>query len=84
MCSVTLRPQDVSRGHGFDECARRGGEFPVRGGQRVRLQLSQCDVLGLVGVRPVQLGGYAPCAVLQCSGDYLVNGSAPVSPFALM
>ena len=49
MCSVTLRPQDVGRGHGFDECARRGGEFPVRGGQRVRLQLGQCDVLGLSG-----------------------------------
>jgi hypothetical protein len=37
VCSVTLRPQDVGRGHGFDECARRGGEFPVRGGPRVRL-----------------------------------------------
>src|SRR4051812_2290787 len=45
----------------------RGGEFPVRGGQRVRLQLGQCDVLGLVGVRPVQLGGYSPCVVLQYS-----------------
>ena len=49
MCSVTLRPQDVGRGRGFDKCARRGGEFPVRGGQRIRLQLGQSDVLGLSG-----------------------------------
>jgi len=52
-----LRPQDVGWGRGLDECARRSGEFVVHGDQRVGLQLGQCDVLGLVDVRPVQLGG---------------------------
>lgn len=32
--------------------------------QRVGLQPGQCDVLGLVGVWPVQPGGYAPGMVL--------------------
>ena len=48
MCSAALWPQDVGRGRGLDECARCGGEFVVRGNQRVCLQLGQCDVLGLV------------------------------------
>ena len=39
----------------------------VRSGQRIGLQLSQRDKLSSVGVRPVQLGGYSPCVVLQRS-----------------
>mgnify|MGYP007066088090 FL=1 len=39
----------------------------VRSGQRVGLQLSECDELSPVGVRPVQLGGYSPGVILQGS-----------------
>lgn len=62
-----LGPQNVGRRHGHDQGACCGGEFVVRGGQCVCLQLGQCDVFGLVGIRPVQRGGNAPCVVLQRS-----------------
>lgn len=39
----------------------------VRSGQRIGLQPSECDELSPVGVRPVQLGGYSPCVILQGS-----------------
>jgi hypothetical protein len=50
-------PQDVSGGCGLDVCPCSGGEFVVHRNQRVGLQLGQCDVLDLVDVGPVQLGG---------------------------
>nr|MDT0522930.1 hypothetical protein [Streptomyces sp. DSM 41633] len=68
----TLWPQNLCWRNGFDERARRIGEFPVRSGQRVRLQLGQCDVLGLVGVGPIQLGRYSP-SVIQGALDELTK-----------
>jgi hypothetical protein len=59
--TVTTR----KRGDVLDVSTHDRKDLGVRGGQRIRLQLGQCDVLGLVGVRPAQLGGYSPCVVLQ-------------------
>ncbi|BBY50522.1 hypothetical protein MARA_39900 [Mycolicibacterium arabiense] len=65
--AIALHPQNVGWGDGFDERAGSRGEFRVRGGQRVGLQLGQRDVLGPVGVRPVEFSGDPPGAVLQYS-----------------
>lgn len=62
-----LRPQNLIRRHGWYESTCGYGELLVRGGERVGLQLSQCDELSSVGVRPVQLSGYPPSMILQGS-----------------
>ncbi len=48
----------MSAGGGdLDESPCGQGEVVVGGDQRIGLQLSECDVLGLVDVGPVQLDG---------------------------
>lgn len=59
-----LRSENLHRGHRCDESTGCGGEFFVRGGQRVRLELSYRNELSLVGIRPVQLSGDAPSLIL--------------------
>lgn len=55
------RAASVSNGIGSNSFSARCSTSA----RRARLQLGQCDVLGLVGVRPVQLDGYSPCVVLH-------------------
>src|SRR5689334_15564651 len=55
---------------GFNRCDRDQilngtGQLPVEGDQRVRVELGQCDVLGVEGVGPPEQDGGFPCDVLK-------------------
>ncbi len=41
------------------------GELPVERDQRVGVELGQCHVLGVKGVRPPEQDGGLPCDVLK-------------------
>ena len=59
--------RSVQRLDGFDrhQVLHGVGELPVERDQRVGVELSQGDVLGVKGVRPAEQAGGLPCDILE-------------------